>query len=206
MLEPYLQQRSEELAAELAIVFAAEPADDGADFELARVAASLAVEHWLASLALLSSGLLSAAAVVHRAQYEAVLRSVWIRYSASEVQLEKLAQVVNTQTSQAAQSLASSSEMMKAIEHDAPRPLVIALQTFRDNSWKSLNSYAHAGLHAIRHHDVGYPAYLFEGTAKNSNGLAMLGAMHVASLTEDEALMKHTHSLQFKYANCFAPK
>jgi len=206
LLSPHLQRRSDELATELALVFAAEPAEITQQVQLVTVAASLAMEHWLATLALLGGGLLSAAAVVHRAQYEALLRSVWLRYCANEAHMERLSPQVTVATAQAAQNLAQSSEMMKAVESVAPTPLVSALRGFRENSWKALNSYAHAGLHPIRHHEDGYPSYLFEATAKNANGLGMLGAMHTASLTEDEAFMKHIHSLQIKYSDCFAPK
>jgi hypothetical protein len=188
------------------LVFATEPVEVTQQVQLVRIASSLAMEHWLATLALLRGGLFSAAAVVHRAQYEALLRSVWLHYCANEAHVEKLSHELTAETAQAAQSLAQSSEMTKAVESTAPTPLVAALRGFRENSWKVLNSYAHAGLHPIRHHEDDYPSFLFEATAKNANGLGMLGAMHTASLTEDEAFMRHIHSLQVKYSDCFAPK
>lgn len=188
------------------MVFAADLAETDNRVQLVRVSSSLAMEHWLATHALLAAGLLSAAAVVHRAQYEAVLRSVWLRYCANETQLAKLLRPVTIESDKAAQTLPLPAEMTKALEACAPSELASALHGFRGNSWKVLSSYAHAGLHAVRHHEDGYPEHLFEATACNANGLAMVGAMHTASLTEDEAFMKHIHSIQFKFPDCFAPK
>ena len=206
MLDHSLHIRSEQLAAELAEAFAANPSENTTRVQLTRTSGSLAMEHWAATLGLLSTGLVSSAAVVHRAQYEAVLRSVWIRYAATDVQLEKLTPDVTMLSAAAAQNMPQAGDMTKAIDLTAPVPLASALAGFRGNSWKALNSYAHAGLHPIHHHEVGYAEFLFDAMAKNANGLAMLCAMHVASLTEHEPFMQHIHSLQFAYSECFAPK
>lgn len=206
MLDPSLQRRSKELGDALVIAFTGGTEDLPADAALSRVASSLAMEHWLSALPLMGNGFLSAAAVLHRAQYEAVLRSIWIWYAASESQLRKLATQIIAESVGVSDSLAQHSEMFKGVEASAPAPLVSALKGFKDNSWRVLSSYAHAGLHPIRAYDDGYPAHLFEALALNANGVAMVGAMHTASLTGDESLMKHVHSIQFQFSDCFAPK
>lgn len=48
------------------------------------VACSLSFEHWHAIRALLEWGLLPSALVIHRSQFEALVRSIWITYAASD--------------------------------------------------------------------------------------------------------------------------
>ena len=45
------------------------------------------------------------------------------------------------------------------------------LTEFRDVQWKALNSYVHAGIHALQRHGSGYPVQLIEQINKSSNGL-----------------------------------
>ena len=52
--------------------------DDSPRLVVSDVACSMSLEHWDATLSLLKSGMLPSAAIVHRAQFEALLR--WIGF------------------------------------------------------------------------------------------------------------------------------
>lgn len=169
------------------------------------VACSLSLEHWRATINLLQVGLLPSAMAVHRAQFEALLRSVWILYAATDLQINKLASELNLETEQAAKNLPQVAEMMADIEKEAPPQAHEALVRFKDNSWKALNSYAHAGIHPIRRHAEGYPRPLMEGIAKNANGLAIVAAMQASVLCGVQPLQRQILDLAAKYPECMQP-
>jgi hypothetical protein len=139
----------------------------------AAVACSLAFEHWNSVRLLLGSGLLPSALVVHRSQFEAVLRSVWLTYAASNSDVAKLAASLDLESEQAAKNISQAQHMMDALAKSAPKEAHAPLARFKDNSWKALNSYAHAGIHPLRRHADGYPVALAHSVLCNANGLAV---------------------------------
>jgi hypothetical protein len=169
------------------------------------VACSISLEHWTATIELLQSGLLPSAVIVHRAQFEALLRSIWLLYAASEDQVNKLATDLNQETEQAAKNLPMAAEMMAVLETKAPPPAYSALARFKDNSWKALNSYAHAGIHPLRRHADGYPSLLLEGVAKNANGLAVVAAMQASVLSGVQPIQRRILDLAAKFPDCMPP-
>ena len=54
------------------------------------VACSLSLEHWHSIRVTLELGYLPSALVVHRSQFESIVRSIWLLYSASDAQLGKV--------------------------------------------------------------------------------------------------------------------
>lgn len=110
------------------------------------VACSISLEHWGATLQLLKSALLPSAVTVHRAQFEALLRSIWILYAANDQQIDKLASELNLETEQAAKNLPQVAEMLAVLEKNGPPQAFEALARFKDNSWKGLNSYPYTQL------------------------------------------------------------
>ena len=131
--------------------------DDSLRLVVSEVACSMSLEHWPATLSLLKSGMLPSAAIVHRAQFEALLRSIWILYAATEEQLSKLSKELTVETEQNTKNLPQSSDMMVAVNKKGPPQAYEALNRFKENSWKALNSYVHAGIHPIKRHAEGYP-------------------------------------------------
>lgn len=169
------------------------------------VACSMSLEHWTATITLLQSALLPSAVTVHRAQFEALLRSIWILYAAADQHLDKLATELNLETEQAAKNLPQVAEMMTALEKKGPPQAHEALARFKGNSWKALNSYAHAGIHPIRRHAEGYPIPLIESIAKNANGLAIVAAMQASVLSGVQPLQRRILDLAAKYPECMPP-
>lgn len=169
------------------------------------IACSMSLEHWSATINLLRSALLPSAITVHRAQFEALLRSIWVLYAAADQQLDKLASELNLETEQAAKNLPQVAEMMAALEKKGPPQAHEALARFKDNSWKALNSYAHAGIHPIRRHAEGYPIPLIEGIVKNANGLAVVAAMQASVLSGVQSLQRQILDLAAAYPECMPP-
>jgi hypothetical protein len=169
------------------------------------IACSMALEHWDATREILASGLLPSGVVVHRAQFEALVRSIWLLYVATEKKIEKLSNALTIETEQSAKNMPMVAEMMSSIEKKAPPQAFDALNRFKENSWNALNSYAHAGIHPIRRHAEGYPVKLIEDVTRNANGLAIVSAMQAVVLCGVQPLQKEILNLAAQYPNCMPP-
>lgn len=169
---------------------------------LSNVLCSISLEHWHACRDILQSNMLISGVVIHRAQFEALLRAIWILYAASDEQLRKLDVALTIVTEQGAKNLPQVNDMMNSLQKTAPQNAYEALNRFKDSSWKALNSYVHAGIHPIKRHSEGYPSILIENIVRNANGLAVMSAMHMAILTGMQPLQKEILSLASEYPNC----
>ena len=196
---------TEELAEKLFQLIDLPLFDDSARLAVSEVACSMSLEHWAATRSLLKTGMLPSAAIVHRAQFEALLRSIWILYAASEEQLSKLSAKLTIETEQNAKNLPQTTDMMAAVNKKGPPQAYEALNQFKENSWKALNSYVHAGIHPIKRHDEGYPIQLIESIARNANGLAILSAMQAAVLSGAQPLQREILDLAAHYPDCMPP-
>jgi hypothetical protein len=196
---------SEELAECLLSIIDLPLFDDSPRIQTSDLACSLALEHWHAVRALLRGGLLSAALVVHRAQFEAVVRSIWLTYAASDTEVSKLTATLDLDSEQAAKNLPQVLKMMEEIAKFAPSQAHAALARFKDNSWKTLNSYVHAGIHPLRRHADGYPANLAHGVLCNANGLAALTRMQAVVLSGVQPLQRDILDLAAKHSTCMPP-
>lgn len=196
---------TEKLAAKLLQLIDQPLFDDSSKLVVSDVACSMSLEHWAATLSLLNAGMLPSAVVVHRAQFEALLRSIWILYAAPDEHLSKLSAELTVETEQNAKNLPQVADMMAAVNQKGPPQAYEALNRFKENSWKALNSYAHAGLHPIRRHAEGYPVQLIESIARNANGLAILSAMQVAVLSGLQPLQREILDLAAQYPDCMPP-
>jgi hypothetical protein len=198
-------EESEKMAKELMGIVNLPLLDNSDRIRISDVACSLSLEHWSSARQLLQAGMLSSAVVVHRAQFEAITRSVWLLYSASEGDLSKLTGILSLESEQLAKNVPQTSEMMQVLKKSAPPPAYDALYRFKENSWKALNSYAHAGIHPLRRHGEGYPAKLLQDIARNSNGLAIVGFMQAAVLSGRQPLQRSILGVAAKYPACMPP-
>jgi hypothetical protein len=199
-------EATEALAEQLFRLIDLLPLFDGSErLAISDVACSMSLEHWVATRQLLEAGLLPSAVVVHRAQFEAVLRSIWILYVASDDQLCKLGAKLNIETEQGAKNMPQVAEMMATLEKKGPPHAYDALNRFKEYSWKALNSYAHAGIHPIRRHAEGYPEQLVDNIARNANGLAIVCAMQAAALSGSQPLQRKILDLAAQYPSCMPP-
>ncbi len=198
-------EESEAIAEELLVLVGLPLCNDSDRVAIADVACSLAFEHWHSLRLLLKARLLPSALVVHRSQFEAVLRSVWLTYAASDAEVSKLAASLDLESEQAAKNIAQAQHMMEALANSGPKQAHEALARFKDNSWKALNSYAHAGIHPLRRHADGYPLALMHSVLRNANGLAVLSAMQAAVLSGAQPLQRDVLQLAARHPTCMPP-
>lgn len=197
-----LLERSAELADYLELAFDISAYEGHVRFRTAIVAGSLALEHGEGVRGLLALRLGVSAAVLLRAQYEAVLRSVWICYVADDKQISLLAQDISVEAERSAKGLPQAGEMLLAIERAAPEAASQLLRNFRTQSWAALNSFVHTGVHAMSRHKGGLPLQLAEGALRSSNGLCVLAAMQCAVSTGSHALVHQIGLAQQVFEDC----
>ena len=198
-------EESDTLAEELLALVDLPLCNNTARVDIADTACSLAFEHWHSVRLLLAGGLLPSALVVHRSQFEAILRSIWLTYAASDADVSKLASELNLGSEQAAKNISQAQKMMEDLAKSGPAEAHAALARFKDNSWKALNSYAHAGIHPLRRHADGYPTGLAHSVLCNANGLAILSAMQAAVLGGSQPLQKEVIALASRHPTCMPP-
>lgn len=179
--------------------------NDSARILVSDAACSLSLEHWHAVRPLLQGGLLPSALVVHRAQFEALARSIWLTYAASDESIGKLSGSLSLDSEQAAKNMPGLQEMLAGIAAKAPPQAHDALARIRDASWKAMNSFAHAGVHAIRRHLDGYPIELMGSILKNTNGMAVLSCMQAVVLSGEQPLQRQILDLAAKHPGCMPP-
>jgi hypothetical protein len=196
---------TEEFASKLFRLIDLPLIDDSPKLVVSDIACSMSFEHWAATRSLLEAGMLPSAVVVHRAQFEALLRSIWVLYAATDEQLSKLSAELTIETERGAKNLAQVADMMSVVNKKGPPQAYEALNRFKENSWKALNSYAHAGIHPIRRHAEGYPLQQITSIARNSNGLAVMSAMQASVLGGVQPLQREILDLAAQYPDCMPP-
>lgn len=143
-------------------------------------AADLSIEHAHAVRTLIGSGTGNSACVVLRAQYEALVRSAWAMYAATDAQVDKLNLPLGPESEQAAKNLSGAQDMLTALKkrmeaEPALTGLVAPLNQIHEVSWRALNSFVHGGLHPVQRIEGGFPEYLATQVLLMSNGM-----MHMA--------------------------
>lgn len=196
---------TEELAEKLFSMMDLPLFDDSKRLAVSNISCSMSLDHWKATLNLLEGGLLPSAVVIQRAQFESLLRSIWLLYAANDGHIEKLSAKLTPESEQNAKNLPQVAEMIMSLSKKGPPQAFDALNRFKENSWKALNSYAHAGIHPMRRHAEGYPVELIESITRNSNGLAILSAMQVVVLAGTQSLQKKILNLASQYNDCMPP-
>jgi hypothetical protein len=194
-------EQSDALAMDVVRTIALPLYDDSERTRVSDLLCSLAMEHAHSARALLHVGFLPSALVIHRAQFEAVLRSIWTLYAATDGQVAKLDAELTVDSEQAAKNLPSTSNMMDELAKKAPPEPYKALSEFKAYNWHALNSYAHAGIHPIQRHSDGYPPPLIYNVLLNVNGMLVLSAMQAAVLTGVPHLQRTLLDVAARYPN-----
>ena len=94
---------------------------------------------------------------------------------------------------------------MQGIAKHAPQQAYEALSRFKVNSWTALNSYTHAGIHAIQRHHDGYPSELLQDLLRNANGLAVVACMQAVSLSGKQPLQSELLKIAGRFPSCMPP-
>ncbi|BBQ10051.1 DUF6988 family protein [Stenotrophomonas maltophilia] len=176
-------------------------ADDSPRLLASMDAALLSLEHADALRTLLQAGMASSAMALMRCQYEAFTRSVWILHCAADVQVELLS--LPPEAGMSEKGLPTLSKMLEAFakvaELDNLLPHLIELKV---HAWAPLNSFVHAGVHAMSRSRVGFSMALAINVIRMSNNLSMMAGQHLATLTGVPGLQKEVLRLDETFAEC----
>ena len=198
-----LQSKSDALANELhALIAELRPANPHPRLQASEAACFVALEHWDAVRGLLGSGILASGAVVHRAQYEALVRSIWLLFGASDDQINKHFSPLSRETEQTTKNIPSVAEMLHHLSTRAPKEAYQPLLEFKEVSWGALNSFVHTGRHAIRRNHEGYPPELVAGVLQNCNGLGVFSCMQAVLLSGSPGLQKDVIEIGDRHEGC----
>lgn len=176
-----------------------------------RIAASVsatcvALEHGRALRVLVADGLPTAALSLMRLQHEALTRALWLLYAADDTAISKLTASLTKEAELAAGKLPMMADMLKQLgTKPAAANVLIGLLSFKENNAATLNSYVHAGIHALQRQDQVYPAPLIVGALRNCNGLMVMTAMMLAILTGRQPLVYAVSQLQATFVDDLPP-
>jgi len=120
-----------------------------------------------------------------RLQYEALVRSTWIYYAASDSAISRL---MSSDPDRPSEKLPMLGQMIDELDERAPTTLVTSFREFREYSWKPLSSYVHSGAHSLLWSESGFPGWLIAQTVRSSNGLVVFTGLHLADLAGDRRL------------------
>ena len=196
-----LLEKSEALNSEFSRIFDYGPADESKRVIASWFMCSVALEHSVSLRQLVLNGNYTSAICIMRSQFEAVTRATWLFYAASEKKIDNTMKTLS-ELSQNADQKPSNREMIDQMQEKAPEQAVLMLNEFKEQQWRALNSYVHAGVHALQRHAVGYPDKLVMDIVKSSNGLLSMTAMMAAILTGNQVIAKDVSQIQRRHEEC----
>lgn len=175
---------TEQLFNKLAEIVAHPLYDESPRITLAATLAVSSMQYAASVRVLCVHGLLLGASTAIRSQFEALVRSAWALHCATDQQVDQLTTALSKESLQTSKNIPMAYEMLRELEA-APqlRGLLVALNEFKDSSWLSLNSFVHAGLHAVHWTRNPPPPQLLEQLFRMSNGLALLAFQCLGILT-----------------------
>lgn len=177
--------RSDELHVEILGLLDGVPAYPGIRHEVALVACGMALEHALSLRLLVRAECYTSALSMMRLQYEALTRSVWLLYAATDLQVETLASPLTLDAEHAAKKMPMFAAMLDQIVKTAPEQASRMLLNFKETNYHAMNSFVHSGIHPLRRHAEGYPVKLIQDVLRNSNGLNVMTLQMGVILTGD---------------------
>ncbi len=152
---------------------------------------------------LCSQGLILGIGATLRSQYEALVRSVWVLYCATDLQVEKLDAVLNTESQQASKNIPTVNVMLGELDNIPQiKNLLISFHEFKDSSWLPLNSFVHSGIHAVFWTKHKAPPELIEQLFRISNGLNIIAFQEMGILTGRQNIQKEIFSVIAHYSDC----
>ena len=195
--------QAEELLTNLADIVDFPPFDHSERLLLSRTLAITSLHYAASVRALCANHLAHGAAVVLRSQFEGLVRGVWVYHCASEAQVQKLLSPLSPESQQASKNIPLVNEMLTDLEKQPQlKNLMVALGEFKSSSWLPLNSFVHAGLHAVHWTKWEPPPQLLDQIFRISNGLAVLAFQNLAVLTGRPDLQKKVIAVCASFASC----
>ncbi|MBH3372421.1 DUF6988 family protein [Pseudomonas juntendi] len=183
-------------------LFKLEPKGTARRFKAARALASLSFEHSRSIKNLVTAGLCSSGAALVRVQYESLVRALWSLYVATDDEIELSLADLTPESAQNASKSVSINKMLDGIEKHAPQVPIEPLRQFKETSWQPLNSFVHAGIHAVSKQGTGFPVETAMMMVRLSNAMLELTGIFVlimAGVPPEESGMEE---LQSQFADC----
>jgi len=168
-------------------------------------AATLSLEHGVALLTCFASDLPQSASALLRLQFEALVRSAWLLYSAPDDVVGTIENGLSMETDAVAKKWPMAPVMLQALSTQAPLGLYQPLHQFQAVAWQALNSFVHAGIHPMSRHAQGFPEVLALQQIQSSNGLTHIAYRLLASLTGNAEAMTHLTGLWEGFEDCLPP-
>ncbi len=191
--------RSDELHVEILGLLDGVPAYPGIRHEVALVACGMALEHALSLRLLVRAECYTSALSMMRLQYEALTRSVWLLYAATDLQVETLASPLTLDAEHAAKKMPMFAAMLDQIVKTAPDQASRMLLNFKETNYHAMNSFVHSGIHPLRRHAEGYPVKLVQDVLRNSNGLNVMTLQMGAILAGDSRINSVMRAVQEEF-------
>jgi len=196
-----LLKRSAELESELTHFLTLRPYDTERIVS-SRTMCSIAFEHAESAKILIATGNFTSAISLVRLQYEALVRAMWLFYSATDLSISKLMCELTSESASRANNLPLLSEMLSKLDGKAPKEALDMLLEFKEYSWKPLSSFVHSGIHAINRHSKGYPPPLLFQLLKISNGVSIMVGMLLILLAQDYTQQGKIPAIQREFSDC----
>lgn len=191
--------KTDQLQKEIIPMIAVGPFDNDKRILGSWVMCDTALEHAHSLHSLMSIGNFTSAVAMLRLQFDALTRSVWLLYAASEANVERIMQDLTIDSANADNGLPSHKQMIDQIAVKAPPEATRLLSEFRDVTWKASCSYVHSGLHTMKRHAEGYPVPLLKQIMQSSNGLLMLCTIQIAIMAKNEHIAKDIIRIRDSY-------
>lgn len=176
--------QSHQLAALISAAWESTPLFAAPRTRAAQGLCAVSLHHGAGVLTLLPS-LPGSAITLMRPQFETLVRAVWAAHAASDAELACLLAPLVPESQQAAKKLPGIPEMLSRLELSGPRGAAPLLARARTRLGDGLNSFVHGGIHPFARQRTGYPVGLLLDVLKNSNALAMLTVIVLATLVDD---------------------
>jgi hypothetical protein len=166
---------------------------------------STAFEHGISIVRLVEANQLASASVLLRAQFEALVRALWLHFVADDAWAERYFAKIQAEPRKDPGNSRSMDEMLKDLAAKAPRGIATKLQPLKDAAWGPLNSYVHAGIHSIVHQHTGVSVEFALATLRNANALTGMAAILAAELSGDPKKVKSVLDAQYAHLDCLPP-
>jgi hypothetical protein len=166
---------------------------------------SVAIEHGRSVCVLVEMENVASAIVLQRAQFEAVVRALWLDGVATDDWLKRCFAAVEANPMKDPNFSKQVHEMLPALADSRHAPAVRMLNTLKDAAWGPLNSYVHFGIHPIIQHHAGFPPEYAIQLLRNSNGLSGMAATLMALQTGDADIVMAVRNAQLAHLDCLPP-
>jgi hypothetical protein len=178
------------------------PATSSPRHDASLAAAMMAVEQGRACRLLFSQGMHTTGIAVTRLHFEALCRSVWLLYAASDEEVGWGTAALTLEAAKEANDLTMAAKMVELLAGKAPPMAVQTLTNFKDANLKALHQFVHAGFHPLKRTLDGYPEPLLAGILRNCNGLVVATGAMLATLAGRQDVMGAMARLQTEFADC----